>query len=178
MSTPFTPQIVERERPALMTALGFSTDDLAANQQGALSEMQVYRLALRRRNAIALGVTLLFAAVLIATTLIFLGSQQDSGILTLLGIAVTLCSAALTGVFSRFWLRLSADLRRGEVMVTEGELVRVVKPVTRRVVNTLIRIDDVEVMVTKEAFDAFDHEHPYRLYRTPYTGILLSAERL
>lgn len=164
------------DRTALQQALRFSDDDLSANRQGRLSEMQHYRLRVRRRRSIGVGVLAILVAAFIATLLIFAGGRSDNAILVMVGIGVTLCSAALTGVFARYWLRLSAAIRSGEVAVTSGEVERVVRPVTRRVVNTLIRVGDVEMFVARETFDTFTHHGRYTLYRVPTTGELLAAE--
>ncbi len=160
----------------LAWALDFSEDDLQANRQGKLSEMQIYHLRLRRQRAVLTGLAIIFLFVLSATGLLFLGRTQDSAILTILGIGVTLGNAAMTGIFARYWLRINADIRQGKVRAITGRLERVVKPVTRRVVNMLIRVEDYETIVTKEAFDSFAHLQPYTLYVTSYTGALLSAE--
>lgn len=167
-------QLATPER--LAWALDFDEDDLQANRQGKLSEMQNYRLRLRRQRAILIGLVIIFLFVLSATGLLFLGRTQDSAILTILGIGVTLGNAAMTGIFARYWLRINADIRQGNVRAITGTLERVVKPVTRRVVNMLVRVDDYETIVTKEAFDSFAHLQPYTLYVTSYTGALLSAE--
>jgi hypothetical protein len=162
----------------LQRELAFRDADLDANRAGRISEVQDYELRAKRRRAITLGVLAVLVAAFVASAFIFAGWRGDNAILTLVGIGVTLCSAALTGVFARYWLRLSADIRGGEVMVVQGELERVVRPVTRRVVNTMIRVGEVEVFVSQEAFEAFEHRQPYALYRLPYTGQLLSAEKL
>lgn len=162
----------------LMQALGFTPDDLAANRAGKLSAMQDYVLRVRRRRSIGVGVLVLLFNVFIASLLIFIGSRDGgSVILTLLGIGVTICSAALMGLFTRYWLRLSADIRGGTVQTATGPLERVIKPVSRSVVNYMIRVEAVEVFISKEAFEVFEHEQPYTLYRAPYTGMLLSAEQ-
>jgi hypothetical protein len=160
---------------ALSSALAFSPDDLDANRQGSLSEMQHYRLRVRRRRSIATGLMILMAAVLISTLLLFFGSR-GSAILSLIGIGTTLCSAAIVGIFTRYWMRLGADIQTRQVSASSGELERIIKPVTRRVVNYMIRLDQSEVFVSKEAFDAFHHLRSYTIYRARYTGILLSAE--
>lgn len=161
----------------LQRELAFMPDDLAANRAGRISEMQEYRLRGKRRRSIGIGMLSVLVAAFIASVFIFLGWRNANAILTLVGIGVTLCSAALTGVFARYWLRLSADIRGGEVIATRGQLERVVRPVTRRVVNTVIRVGEVEVFVSKEAFDIFEHRTDYTLYRLPYTGQLLSVEK-
>ena len=116
--------------------------------------------------------------VFIASLFIFAGQQEDgSAILTAIGIALTLLNAAFIGIFARFWLRLSADIGEKRIQTTTGNLERVIKPVNRRVLNYLIRVGEVEVFVPKAVFDAFEHNVPYTLYRAPYTGTLLAAER-
>lgn len=165
--------------PSLMQALGFDAADLDANRAGTFSDMQLYRLRLRRARAIAIGWSILLASAFAAALLIFMGSREDgSPILTFIGIGITICCAALGGVFARYWLRLSADIREQRVQVSRGTLERVIKPVSRRVFNYMIRVGQAEVFVSKEAFDVFEHQRSYILYRAPYTGTLLSAERV
>jgi hypothetical protein len=83
----------------------------------------------------------------------------------------------LAGLFARHWLRLNSDIRSGVAIATSGTLERVLKPVSRRVMNTMLRVADVEVFVSKEVFEATAHRLPYTLYRAPATGTLLSLER-
>lgn len=161
----------------LMQALGFTADDLAQNRAGRLSEMQDYRLRVRRQRAALIGVGIVLVAAVIATGFIFVGRREANGILSLVGIGVTLCSAALTGVFTRYWLRLNADIRGGKVLAAAGTLQRVVKPLSRSVANYAIKIGEAEIFVSREAFEAFEHQQPYTLYRAPYTGTLLSVEK-
>ena len=163
----------------LMQEFRFNQDDLDANRSGQLSEMQDYNLRVRRRRAIFLGVVILVVVMFIATLMIFLGTREGGSlILTLLGVGVTLCTASLAAIFGRYWLRLTADIREQRVMISEGSLERVIKPITRRVVNYMVRVGDAEVFVSKEAFDIFEHDRAYAIYRAPYTGLLLSAEVL
>ncbi|MEQ8674137.1 MAG: hypothetical protein RLP44_09050 [Aggregatilineales bacterium] len=162
----------------LQQAMEFMLDDLEANRQGKLSEMQNYHLRVRRQQAILTGASLIFLFIISATVLIFLGRRQESSILTIIGIGVTLGNAAMTGIFARYWLRINADIQRGKVHTITGTLERVVKPVTRRVVNMMIRVEGFETIVNKEVFESFNHKQPYKLYTTPYTGSLLSAEPL
>lgn len=162
----------------LMRALRFSPDDLAANRAGQLSEVQLYHLRVRRRQSIAIGLGMMLFFVITATLLIFMGSRSGSPILTLIGIGVTLGTAAIGGIFARFWFRLGADIAGGRVFSITGPLERVVKPVSRRVMNYMIRVGEVEVFISKEAFDVFEHQQIYTLYRAPYTGTLLAAERV
>jgi hypothetical protein len=163
---------------ALMDALEFSPDDLEANREGKLSIMQDWRMRTRRRRSIAMGVALVLIFAFIASLLIFYGGREDSVILTIVGIGVTLCSAAITGVLGRYWLRLTADIRGGGVTTLTGELERVLRPVSRRVITYMVRVDGAEMFVSRQAFEAFVHEGRYALHRAPYTGALLTAEPL
>lgn len=164
---------------SLQAALNFTDDDLIANRDGRLSEMQDYRLRVRRRRSAFLSALVLIAASFVATLLLFLGTREGgSSILTLIGIGVTLCNAALFGAFARHWMRLNADIQKGEVHALSGTVERVVKPVTRRVVNYVIRIDSVDIVVDKDTFDAFAHQKRYTIYRTPFSGALLSGDKL
>lgn len=160
---------------ALMQQLDFTADDLAANRAGRLSERQTAALRAKRTRSIALGAGILLVMALAATACIFAGIR-GSAILLVIGIGLTITSAAITGTFARHWLRLSADLRHESVSAFSGMLERVVKPVNRRIVTYLLRVDGAEFNVDKETFKAFAHEAPYTLYRARYTGTLLSAE--
>lgn len=163
-------------QPDLMRVFDFSADDLAANRAGQLSEMQIYNLKVRLRRSIAIGIGVLLALAFAATLCLFLGNRQASFILTLTGIGITLCSAAVMGNFARGWMRLNGDIKNGTAQRHHGKLERVIKPVTRRVAVYLIRVDGAEFNVGKDAFKLFKHESVYTLYRAPYSGQLLSIE--
>ncbi len=160
--------------PTLMRELGFTAEDLTANRAGMLSEMQHYQLRTRRRRSMVIGLCFVVVVAFIASGLIFVGGL----ILTLIGVGVTVCGAALMGLFARHWLRLTADIQGRRVRAHQGPLERVIKPVTRRVLNYMIRVDGAEVFISKEAFDLFQHQQHYAIYRAPATGTLLSAEQL
>jgi len=164
---------------SLADALEFTPDELNANRAGDLSPMQHYRLRARRRRAALIGVGMVLIAAFAATTFLFLGSRDGgSPILTLVGIGVTFVSAALSGSLLRFWLRLHADIQGQRVEATRGTLERVLKPINRRVINYMIRIDEAEVFVSKQAWEAFEHDAEYVIYRAPNTGTLFTAERV
>ncbi len=160
---------------ALMRELDFTPDDLAANRAGHLSDMQGYRLRLRRMRSVATGVAILVSMAFIASLCIY-GGVHGSGILLIIGIGLTIVSAAVTGTFARYWLRLSADIRENAVSAFTGPVERVVKPINRRIVSYLLRVGGAEFAVNKETFKLFMHDAPYTLYRAKYTGTLLSAE--
>jgi hypothetical protein len=165
------------QHPQLMDLLEFTPEDLALNREGKLSEMQRYRLQLRRRRTTFIGAGILIASVLLASGLIFAGNRSESPVLSLIGIGITICTAALMGSTARFWLRLNSDINSDRLIVNSGKLQRVIKPVNRSIQYYAIRVEAAEVMISKEAFDCFDHGADYTLYRTPYTGTLLSVEK-
>ena len=163
----------------LMQELGFTLDDLEQNRSGQLSEMQDYKLRVRRQRSIFTGIVLMFCIAFIITLLFFMGNREgSSAILSIIGIGLTICNAALMGVFARHWLRLSTDIREQRVLITSGTLERIIKLVNRRVIYYLIRVQGVEIVVSKQLFNLVTKDKPYTLYRAPHTGTLLSMERV
>lgn len=162
----------------LAALFGFSVDDLAANRAGRLSAAQLNRLRARQRRAALVVGGLVWFGALAATAFLFVGRREDNLILTLIGIAITICCAAASAVFARYGLRLNADIRAGQADTFSGALERVIKPINRRVVMYLIRVGGAEVVVGKDAFKAFQHGAPYRLYRAHYSGVLLAVEQI
>jgi hypothetical protein len=160
----------------LMQLLQFTPDDLAVNRDGKLAERQKAALHSRRQRTLLIMAGIVVAAIIMATLLIFFGQVNGSLILTIIGAGVTICAAAISGVFARHVLRLNADLQGGSVMTVTGKLERIVKPLNRSVATYILRVGEVEVTTSKEVFREFTHESYYRLYLTPYTRTLLSAE--
>lgn len=160
----------------LMDLLRFSPDDLALNRSGTLSERQMDDLRRKRQRALTICIGFIVAAVILATLMIFFGQVNASPILTIIGIGVTICSAAVTGIFARQILRLTADIDGKKVFTASGKLVRVVKPLNKSVATYILRVGEVEIATSKEVFRLFKHEAKYNLYLTPYTRILISAE--
>lgn len=162
---------------ALMEVMNFTADDLAANQRGNLSIVQASRLKRNRRRTTIIGVVAFFVIVIIATIFLYFGQQNQSTILSLVGALLTVINAIMIGMIARAHLRTNADLREGGVEILEGELERIVRR-GRQQDNYVLRIDDVSLYVTKEIFIQFRHETPYRIYRSRWSGIILSAEPL
>jgi hypothetical protein len=164
-------------QPDLMSVFDFSADDLAANREGNLSEMQLYVLKIRLRRSVFIGLGVMLGLAFAATLCLFLGNRQASPILTITGIGITFCSALVTGNFARGCVRLNADIRGAKAQRHHGKLERIIKPVTRRVAIYLIRVDGAEFNIGKDAFKLFKHEAVYTLYRAPYSGQLLSIDQ-
>ena len=161
----------------LMREIPFSEADLESNRSGHMSDIQAARLRHARFRAVFTGFAVILLVALVATTLLFLAMRNGSIILNLIAVGLIVINAVMMGMFARYWLRLSADLRDGEVEIIEGELERVIRPYGR-VNNYIIRIDGVQFSVTRQLFMQFRHESPYRIYRAPYSNALLSAEPL
>ena len=160
---------------ALQSALRFSEADLKTNRQGKLSATQIERIkGTRRRNSILAALFFVFL-VIAATLLIYLGGQGNNPILSGAGILLILLNAILSGILGRSWMRIGSDLRAGAVEVLAGDLERVLRR-GRSGDNYLLRIDGTELTVTRDIFLGFQHEAPYRIYRTSHSRVLLSAE--
>lgn len=159
----------------LMAAMEFDETDLTANHQEQLSPNQVDHLRSLQRRAILIGAVGFIALAFVATIFLYIGQQNDNGILSLIGIFLTLCDTLLVGMMARQWFRLSADLRDNAVIIRSGLLTRTL----HRAGNNsqyLVGIGDVRFPVKKEAFRTFRHEAPYTLYYAPNAHILLTAE--
>lgn len=159
----------------LPAAMGFSADDLAANRKGQLSHSQIAQLKnLRRRKTLAAGA--LFAAlVLAATVLVYIGQVNRSLILSGAGAMLTLVNAVGLGRAGRAYMRVGGDLRSGQVEALVGDVERVLRR-GRATDSFMLRINGAELAVTKDVCMGFRHEAPYRIYRTSYSRLLLSAE--
>jgi hypothetical protein len=158
-----------------MQALGFTPEDLQANQQGVLGINQMEHLRGLQTRTLLLGFAVFMLFTLLATTFLFLGQQNHTVILTLMGIFSTILNALAAGLFGRQWMRLSADLRGGAVESLDGTMERVVRT-EGRMSNFVLRIAGEQFAVKKDLFRLFRHEIRYRIYRAPHSGTLLGAE--
>ena len=162
---------------ALMTAMQFSEADLAENRRGALSPKQAARLQSSRQRQLIVALVLFVSLVIAATVLIYTGQRSGNPILGLAGAALILINAVVVGTMGRGYMRVGGDLRPGNIEVLAGHSERVLQRGRQRD-NYLIRIDGASLRVTQEIFLGFQHERPYRVYRAPHSGLLLSAEPL
>lgn len=165
------------EISSLMRFLRFDEQDLRYNRVGQLSERQRRRLQAQAQRTLLIGGACFIILTILASLLLFLGLQDDSFILNVLGGFIVMLNAILIGSFARHLLRLRADQRSGVVRVARGPLNRVIRPVGR-IGNYSLRVGDTEFTVSKDLFKLFHHQQRYALYSTPYTAQLLSAEQL
>jgi len=82
----------------LSEALQFTEEDIAANREGRLSPAQQARLRRGFRRTLIAGIIGIIVIGLGATTLIFLGQQNNSMVLVVLGIALTVLNAFIVGM--------------------------------------------------------------------------------
>lgn len=160
----------------LSTALGFTASDLEANRQGALNQAQKERMKrIRRRNTLVASA--LFIALALGATLIFyLGQINRSLILFGAGAILTMVNVFTVVRAGRAYMQVGGDLRTGQVEVLAGEVERVLRR-GRASDSYMLRIDGVELNVTRDVFVGFRHMAPYRIYRAGISRALLSAER-
>lgn len=164
------PDVIE-----LMPLFQFSMLDLEANRAGKLSIHQCERLQKLQTRSLIMGGVGFFLFAFIATLLIFMGQQNQSFILSFVGVMLTVCNAIFVGMVARYWLRLSADLRAGTVEIMDGILERILHA-NGRGSNYIVRVAGKNFPVNKEQFKAFRHEVSYRFYLAAHSGILFSAE--
>ncbi|MCS7071665.1 MAG: hypothetical protein NZM00_09180 [Anaerolinea sp.] len=160
----------------LMTALNFTEIDLNANRAGDLSLAQAERLRKNWRRTLWVTLPLVIAVLVGASLLIYLGQRQNNGIIAIMGIALTVLNAYIVGRLAQARYRLSADLRP-PLVIQDGQVERTLRIVGRGRLYVL-KIDGRELLVTRPIFNAFEDKARYRLYRTPASKQILSAERL
>ncbi|MCC6802480.1 MAG: hypothetical protein IT319_06325 [Anaerolineae bacterium] len=163
------------ERAALADVLNFSAEDLAANRAGNLSNSQKARLARGWQRTVGIIVGLVVGFGLLATILLFLGQRNESPILSIIGVIITVVNAVLVGLGAQSYLRTTSDLRGGRVAVLDGVVSHTIR-VTGRAATYILKVDAQEIIVPKVVFFAFEESKPYRLYRAPASRTLLSAE--
>jgi hypothetical protein len=168
---------VVSDRSELMSRLRFTAEDVAANQAGTLSEAQEARMRQQQSRLLLIGTAVFFGAVFLATVFLYIGQRNQSVVMSIIGVLLTLVNAIWVGSVARQWMRLSADLRENKVDVLDGTLERILRP-TRYGQNYVVRIAGQDFAVDKDTFKAFQHQAPYRFYRTLHTRALLSVEQI
>jgi hypothetical protein len=167
--------MTETTATPLDAALDFTDADLSANRAGTLSPRQIERLRRARTRSISIGAGAVLVLIVVSSAFLYLGSAQKSLILSIVGIGVTLCNAALLGVNARAVLRLSSDIDKSAVETLAGPVKHTIR-VTGRVATYIIEVAGQEMVMGKPAFFAFRENARYSVYRTPESRVLLSAE--
>lgn len=161
-------------RTDLTDALHFSEDDIAANRDSRLSSGQQVRLRRGFRRTLIAGVVGIILIGLVATMLIFLGQQNNSTVLVIMGIALTVLNAAILGLLVRSRLRLQSDLAK-PVRMQDGIVSRTLR-ISGRSPTYILKFEGDDLIVNKNTFNAFIDGAVYKLYRTAATKTLIAAE--
>lgn len=161
----------------IMAALGYGAADLAENQAGRLSAAQRDQLQKSARRALMIGVLIVVGIGLAATLLLYVGRLNESIILNIVGIALTLVNAVILVTVVQNRLRIGGDLSAGTVTAVSGTLARTVR-VQNRLVTYVLKVGDQEINVSRAVFSTFADGGRYRLYRTPVSKALVGAEPL
>ncbi|MGB1287959.1 MAG: hypothetical protein ACPG7F_15585 [Aggregatilineales bacterium] len=135
---------------ALMPFLNFTPDDLIANRAGQIGEMQQEHLKRAQQRVVLFGVGGFYALAFVGTVFLFMGAQNESAILSLVGVLIVVLNGLLVGLLGRQYMRLRADLRSGTVDIVAGTMERVVQS-GRQINNYLLRVNDVEIAAFKMA---------------------------
>jgi len=167
---------MKAEGGALSAALGFTAADLQANRQGALSPAQLERMEHARRRDALIAAGLFCLLALAATALVYIGQFNRNVIASGAGAMLIIINAIMLGRAGRAYMRLSGDLRAGNVERLSGDVERVLRR-GRATDSYLLRISGIDLNVTRDVFVSFEHNAPYRIYRTRISQVMLSAER-
>ena len=149
---------------ALIMALNFDEVDLEANREGLLSESQRIRLDDQqfKKDIILVGIIIWF--VLVLAQVLFVQSADTWWFMAIF------CGVVIVSM-SHHRRRLYNDLNGCEGRVR-------LDIINERGLQYKIGIGDIELFVKKEVFLAFKNGDPYRIYYTPRTKKILSAEWL
>ena len=160
---------------SLTDALNFSAEDLDANRAGRLSETQKQRLTRgwRRTLWIVIGMVIVFG--LAATTILFVAQRNNSLVLNVVGIVLTIINALIVGLGAQSYLRTSSDLKGGRVVTISGVVSHTIR-VSGRVATYILKVGDQNVVVSRLVFFAVEDGKAYHFYRAPSSKTLLSAE--
>jgi hypothetical protein len=162
------------QRSELTSALGFTADELAANRENRLSTAQEERLRHAARRLLVIGIGGIIVIGLGAAVLIFIAQQNNSAILFLIGVVLTIVNAAIVGLLVQNRLRSQSDLTQ-PVRTQEGIVHRTLR-ISGRTPTYILRIGNEQIIVNKPTFNAFIDGAVYKLYRTAGSKALISAE--
>ena len=168
---------LQRHEARLMEVFGFNSDDLFANQKGALSKRQAS--SLRRRagkwlDFYALAIVIGFAADAFAVYHALDTSSDFGSTLRTIGIITVIALIVLAYA----WFMRSSELLaidRQEVETLEGR-VHLDVITNRYIFAYRLEIEGIAFEIRREVYDALDRSQFYRLYYSPVTKTILSIE--
>ncbi len=162
---------LKKYEDVLMRALRFDEEDLAANESGSFSVGQVQTLK-RQRGTVIISVSALLGIV----TMLLLFANVYAGGLAPLVIVFLIVVAFVLLVGGLAALQVTRDLRAG-LQLVEGRIDLDTTPGQNSATYT-VKVEGKKFKVKKRAFLAFKNGDPYRIYYTPHTKTILSAEWL
>ncbi len=164
----------------LRKALDFDDVDLDANRNGAITPKQ--RLMLSRKQGWQISHTpgtyfFLFSVLLIATCALWNPLSQTLLLVLVVytALAVVISSVSLTLLMNRL-IRIRIDLREGTVHTIGGQVSLDVRSPSRYNVKCSLRVQDMRFEISKAVMLAFHNGEYYRVYYTPHSKTVLSAE--
>jgi hypothetical protein len=146
----------------LMEALHFTQDELKLNQEGYMSERQ-YNVLYERRTSWLIGVLLLGCLLIILFVAISFNFPH-----VVVGIGVFYCGQK--------WLMFNSDLSQRRSLSIEGRISLDIGG--NKGQNYTLMVENEQFSVNKNVLLAFKNGDPYRIFYTPYSKHLLSAEWL
>lgn len=164
---------VKKYEDVLMAALNFTADDLTVNQAGSLSVGQVRALQQQQTRQIR-RITLMCAFVL-ALALFVMVAVTLATVPMLAFIVLFMVVATVNG--TRSIQRLNHDLQ-ASVEAVEGRIELDLCSAEDGSGNYFVWLDGRKFKVQRDGFLAFKNGDPYRLYYTPHSHTILSAEWL
>jgi len=159
----------------LARLLDFTPEDLRANHDGRLSPRQATRLKRLRQRTTLISAAIMLLIGLVAAVVLFLSQRDNSAIGLLIGLALTVINAVVMARAVQNWLRLADDLKGDEVETLTGLVERTVRVIGRALIYVL-KVDQHELVVPKDVFNAVPDGARYRFYRARRSGALLAAE--
>lgn len=163
---------------SLMNALGFNPDDLNANRKDALSKRQASKLRRRAGYWLDLYALAIVGGLAADAFVIAVGIQTGEPWLDVGGKVAVITAIALI-VLGVSWLMRGSELvavEKQEVAVLEGYAEHS-NFTYRGSVSYEIAVEGITFQVSKTVHDAFQDDVVYRLYYSPVTKTILSAER-
>jgi hypothetical protein len=159
---------------ALMEAIGFTEDDLEANQEGRLSQEQYRRLA--RQSRTMMWVIILLSLVTLPVSCLFTVAHlgmSDTGVFIFVG----LMAFGLAVVLTLKWGSKNRDYHDATVRSVEGRVGLDVGS-SGDASTFIVRVEDQKFKVNKRTFLAFKNGDPYAIYFMPSSKTIISAEWL
>lgn len=163
--------------------MGFTSNDLAANRAGQMSERQCHALQVQRQRrmvefSLALGGVLIFFMLM---SLSILTAGEGGVLLAVLFLASVFGRAAARNSIWRFWRGVGSDLQTARASMVYGRVyvdISRLRAVQIYHLHVAARGRARSFEIDEETSKLFEVGQPYRIYFAPQSGVILSAEAL